>query len=181
MDETQCILSFSAFGTWLCGPVRGRVVGEENTDFTLPEPDEALSRRRRRSLKWPEIRLDEAQRGIVLNDLIRVASIRAFNLRAALIAYDHAHVFFSCATETNCTRLVQFIKGATARALSVAGGGETVLTASLAPLPHHKWWTRQYVLQRFSGPEAVDRAVELFHTHSANRATVWMQSELRKA
>ena len=46
------LLTWPAYGTWLAGAARGWVdPGSVQKDATLPEPEEALSALRRRSLK----------------------------------------------------------------------------------------------------------------------------------
>lgn len=150
MSEAHYILTYPAFGTWLPGPGGGRSVSVGSAELQLPEPDRAETGKRRASLKWPTVELDEWQRRIVRDDIERVASIRGFILHDAVVAPDHVHVLFSCPGDADVLRLVQFIKGASARALTVAAGDEPAQAGDAATLPHHKWWGRQYILQRMN-------------------------------
>lgn len=168
MATVHYILSFPAFGTWLAGPSRGRTVTVDSIDFDLPEPDRNATAKRRASLKWPAIVLSREQQEIVREDIERVASIRGFERHCTIVTRDHVHLLFSCDKDTPVGRLVQFIKGAPARALTLAAGDDTARTTDGAPLPHHKWWGRQYLLQRLASTMQLGRAKALFRKHAAS-------------
>jgi REP element-mobilizing transposase RayT len=139
------LLTWPAYGTWLPGPARGRVdPGAVQVYATPPEPDEALSANRRRSLKWPAVRLDDARRRVILDDLARIAEIRRFRPVIAVAAADHVHLLLEIEEGRDVTRLVQLIKGALSRALTVATGDRPAISTTGRGLLHHKWWTRQY-------------------------------------
>ena len=139
------LLTWPAYGTWLAGAARGWVdPGRVQEDTTLPEPEEALSALRRRSLKWPAVRLEIEHRRLILVDLARVARLRRFMPLAAAAAADHVHLLLAVEEGRDMPRLVQLIKGALSRALTVAAGDRPAISTAGGGLRYHKWWTRQY-------------------------------------
>ncbi len=141
------LLTWPAYGTWLEAPARGRI---QPSTAALPEPDHRLSGSRRAGLKWPAVRLDRRRQAVIIDDLHRIASIRSFELLAVVAAGDHVHVLLDRSAPDaapDMQRLVQLIKGALSRRLSVAAGDPPAASAGGEPLAHHKWWTRQYALQ----------------------------------
>ncbi|MCZ6836367.1 MAG: transposase [Planctomycetota bacterium] len=170
VDAMHYILTFPAYGTWLPGPARGMTIDIDGDYLVLPMPDRFETARRRDALKWPIIELNEVQRSIVSRDLDRVAAIRNFTLHDVIVAPDCVHIRFSCPPDTNVIRLVQFMKGAPARALSIAIGDPAALSNDNRTLIHHKWWSRQYRLQRLSLPSQVDRAEVLLRKRREARS-----------
>jgi REP element-mobilizing transposase RayT len=81
---------------------------------------------------------------VVVADLARIAALRGFRLIRAVTASDHVHVLLGCEDDRDVPRLVQLVKGALSRALSVAGGDAPAESVGGERLPHHKWWARQY-------------------------------------
>lgn len=162
-----CVLTWPAFGTWLVGPAHGRIESCRDTEFVLPEPDEILSIERRRGLKWPVIQLDAHQREIVRLDLHRMAEFRPLVVHDTVILSNHAHALLTLniADDQDAHHLIQLIKGATARALSVASGDRLPISTAGERLAHHKWWTRQYVMQRLQESASADRARMLLAQH----------------
>jgi REP element-mobilizing transposase RayT len=139
------LLTWPASGTWLAGAARGWVdPGSVQKDTALPEPEEALSALRRRSLKWPAVRLEIEQRRLILVDLTRVARLRRFTPLVAAVAADHVHLLLAVEEGRDIPRLVQLIKGALSRALTVAAGDRPAISTAGGGLRYHKWWTRQY-------------------------------------
>lgn len=177
----RALLSWTTYGTWLPGPARGCVeAGQQNapTGDPLPEPDAALSARRRRALKWPAVRLDAAQRTVIQQELVRVSALRRFTCHAVVIAPDHVHLVLSFEDDDrDLERLVQLIKGSLARALSVAAGDPPASSVSGAPLPHHKWWTRQYSSRPIMDSRALARIIERLRSHRGEETRVWIAGE----
>lgn len=141
------LLTWPAYGTWLAGSARGRVDAGpwRPGDAAVPEPDEALSESRRRSLRWPAVRLDEPAARALLADLERIARLRRFVPEVVVVAPDHVHLLLDAPPDrTPVPTLVHHVKGALSRALSVAAGDHVARSTGGADLPHHKWWTRQY-------------------------------------
>jgi REP element-mobilizing transposase RayT len=161
------VLTWPAYGTWLAGPSHGWLEAMSGADWALPEPDQVICAQRRKSLKWPVVQLNAAQRDVAAADLVRIAGLREFELCQAIVSEDHAHLLMStdAADDAALHRLIQLIKGATARALSVAAGDRPALDALGHPLPHQKWWSRQYVLQRLIDDAAAHRASQLLRAH----------------
>jgi REP element-mobilizing transposase RayT len=175
----NALLTWTAWGTWLPGPARGWVdPGSAQRTADLPEPDRRLSARRRHALKWPAARLDDAQRRLVLGDLLRIAQLRAFAPLVAVIDEDHAHLLatFAIARDQSPSRLVQLVKGSLSRTLSVAAGDAPPTTTLGAPLPHRKWWSPQYSLRRVpddDAREAVKRGLVAHAQQGASIRTTW--------
>jgi REP element-mobilizing transposase RayT len=169
------LLTWTTFGAWLPGPARGQVdPGRIAESPDLPEPDESLSARRRRSLKWPPRRLGPDEQRVVLEDLQRIAALRDFDLHAAAAASDHVHVLLSFDDDRDSHRLVQLIKGALSRALTVSTGDREAGSLTGRPLPHHKWWPRQYSLIRIENPEIERGMVDRLREHAAQGAAVYV-------
>ena len=169
------LLTFAAYGTWLAGPARGWVERQDRRGGDdLPEPDPGISALRRRGLKWPPVRLDRRQRELLLDDLHRIAGLRGFALLAAVAAEDHVHVVLGYerqAATPDIHRLIQLIKGALSRRLSVAAGDRPAVSVAGQPLPHHKWWTRQYSLRSLGDQAVVERVCERLAAHGGEVAT----------
>jgi REP element-mobilizing transposase RayT len=168
------LLSWTTFGTWLPGPARGCVDrGAVQIDQPLPKPDEALSANRRRSLRWPAVRLDEAARAAILEDLPRVARLRRFQVHVLVIAADHVHLVIEFDDDDrDVDRLIQLIKGALSRKLSVAAGDEPARSTRDHRLPYHKWWTRQHSFRIIRDAEAFDNVREQLLDHRGEEVTI---------
>jgi REP element-mobilizing transposase RayT len=162
------LLTWPIFGTWLAIDANGRFEDCAGGELALPEPDGLISLRRRRGLKWPVIDLDARQRQMVIDDIHRMAGFRRFAPLKIVAARDHVHLLMETALsgDDQLHQLVQLIKGATARALTVAGGDVPARDPADEVLPHHKWWSRQYVLQRLVDRLAVQRAQSLIDQHN---------------
>ena len=172
------LLTWPAYGTWLEGPTRGRI--QPPSPAQLPEPDHPLSACRRAGLKWPAVQLDPRQQAIIIDDLHRIAGIRSFELVAAVAAHDHVHVLVSRSdqyTARDFARLVQLIKGALSRRLTVAGGDAPAVSAAGEPLAHHKWWTRQYALQKIDDQADFKPICEQLAQHD-DESTTYFSPEL---
>jgi len=166
------LLTWPTWGAWLPGPARGgQVTRFTHAPEALPAPDEGLSRTRRRGLVWPAVRLEESQRGVVIEDFRRVASFRDFEIIAAVAHPDHVHLLLRCDASRDLRRLVQLVKGAASRALSRSAGDVEADSTHGRPLPHHKWWTRQSSILVLDSDEAVEGALALLRTHARNKST----------
>lgn len=163
------LLTWPAYGTWFATRRRGWIDRDRRAaDAAVPEP----VRRGRDEPKWPAVRLDEAQRDLVIRDLGRIAALRNFTLHMVAAAVDHVHVVLSIDTHRDVPRLVQLIKGSLSRTLSAAAGDEAAVSRRGAALPHHKWWSRQYSFFPIDrrNLEAVSAALA---DHTSGDATVW--------
>jgi REP element-mobilizing transposase RayT len=173
------LLTWPAYGTWLNGPARGRI--QPSLD-ELPEPDHALSATRRGGLKWPPVRLDAGQQAIIIDDLHRIAGIRSFELLAVVAAGDHVHVLLDrphSGAAPALEQLVQLIKGALSRRLSVAAGDPPAASAGGEPLAHHKWWTRQYALQAIGDQADLKHVCEQLDGHDGEN-TAYFSPQLAR-
>jgi len=161
------LLTWPAYGTQLRGASRGGLVSRFDVHQPcIPEPDPKRTPIQQRSLKWPAVRLDRAQQRVVLADLHRVARLRNLSLLAAVIAADHVHVFIVCDDDGDLHRVTQLIKGATARALSVASGDPPAHDTTGRPLAHQKWWARQAVIQIIETRHASQAVVRYLRQHA---------------
>jgi REP element-mobilizing transposase RayT len=88
-------------------------------------------------------------------------------------APDHVHVLLSCEPDREVPRLVQLIKGALSRALTVSAGDKPAMSTGGRALIHHKWWTRQYSFRWISDRPTLDRVVRAIKAHEATGGTVW--------
>jgi REP element-mobilizing transposase RayT len=175
------LLTWTVYGTWLPGPARGWVdaptrgerpaVGVEARGL-VPEPDPAISALRGGSLKWPAVRLTPMQQRHIVEDLRRVAHLRHFTPRLAVIAEDHVHVLLEVDDARYTPRLVQLIKGALSRKLTVMAGDEAATATTGATLPHHKWWTRQYAFQAVRDSEELVAIESLLRAHASAGALI---------
>ena len=158
MAQAHYLLSFPTHGTCLPSPSRGRHVRIEGDLVTLPQPVQPSTARQGAAMKWPAVTLDARQQRIVADDIARVASIRGFDLLDVAVSSDCVHVMFAGDESADARRLVQFIKGASARALTVAVGDAPIRSDEGEILPHRKWWARQYELQRLTTAAQVEKA-----------------------
>ncbi len=155
------LLTWPTYGTWFGGHGRGWI--DKGCVFTgVPEPT-----RRGRSRKWPPVRLPAALCKVIVDDLARIARLRGFELLVAAVAADHVHVLIGCEPDRDIPRLVQLVKGALSRALSVAVGDEPAWSERGEELTHHKWWTRQYSFVPISDSDALHRVVDALAEHEA--------------
>ncbi len=162
------LLTWPAYGTWFAHPARGRV--DDTARPVVPEP---ARRGVPAHLKWPPVRLEGDAHAVIVQDLQRIAALRGFELHAVVVAADHVHVLLDVARTVKVERLVQLIKGALSRALTVAAGDAPAASTRGGRLPHHKWWTRQYSFVPIDSAEEAARIVtELRARHPAG-ATVW--------
>ena len=130
--------------------------------------------RSRQRLKWPPVTLDERQQAVVIRDLARVAALRQFEPHVIVAASDHVHVLLSCAPDRDVPRMVQLIKGALSRALTVAAGDEVAKSTRGRELVHHKWWTRQYSFRWLEDGPGLQRVMEALRAHADENTTVWL-------
>ncbi|MHC4129426.1 MAG: transposase [Planctomycetota bacterium] len=166
------LLTWPAYGTWFARPHRGWIDREGDDAEVLPEPTRSHARRRQR-LVWPPVTLDERRQAVVIRDLARVASLRSFELLMVAAAPDHVHVLLACAPDRDVPRLVQLIKGALSRALTVAAGDAPAASTRGRALIHHKWWTRQYSFRWLEDGPTRQRVVRALRAHADEDATVW--------
>jgi REP element-mobilizing transposase RayT len=166
------LLTWPAYGTWFARPDRGWIDRDGDEAEALAEPTRRHDDGRQR-LVWPPVRLDERQQTVVIQDLARIASLRHFDLHMVAAAPDHVHVLLSCEPDRDVPRLVQLIKGALSRALTVAAGDEPARSTRGQALIHHKWWTRQYSFRWIEDRPTLERAVRALRAHAGGHATVW--------
>jgi REP element-mobilizing transposase RayT len=166
------LLTWPAYGTWFARPDRGWIDRDEGKAVTLSEPTRSHAHGRQR-LKWPPVRLDERQQAVVIGDLARVSSLRYFEPHLVAAAPDHVHVLLSCAPDRDVPRMVQLIKGALSRALTVAAGDETAQSTRGRDLLHHKWWTRQYSFRWIEDGPTLQRVAQAVRAHADENTTVW--------
>lgn len=158
------LLTWTAYGTWFGGRGRGWI--DRGAAFGgVPEPA-----RRGETAPWAPVRLDAGQREVVGTDLLRIASLRGFTALMIAVAEDHVHVLLAAAPDRDVPRLVQLVKGATARALSVAAGDLPARAPGGAALAHHKWWARQFSFVRIPDRAALDGVAETLAAHKARGA-----------
>ncbi len=153
------LVTWPTYGTWFGGHGRGWV-DRGRTFSGVPEPT-----RRGRSRRWPPVRLDEGQRQVIVDDVDRIARLRGFELIMAAVAASHVHLLLACEPDRDVPRLVQLIKGALSRALTVAVGNEPARSDGGDVLAHRKWWTRQYSFVPISDRDALGRVVDALEAH----------------
>ena len=152
------LLTWPTYGTWFPGQGRGRIDLEpDQLVRRVPEPIPIDAARQPRDAPWPPVRLDDHQRRAVAEDLKRIAELREFKLHLVVVAEDHVHVLLSGEPLGNIPRLVQLIKGALSRKLTVVAGDTPPRSSSGRALPHHKWWTRQYAFLTVDNRARLDR------------------------
>ena len=171
------LVTWTTYGTWLAGPARGwidpgRVLREADLS-RLPVPDEEASSQRRRSLKWPPATLGAEQKRLIIMDLHRIAELRRFELHAIAAEETCVRVLLGCDEDRDMQRMVQLIKGALSRMLTVATGDEPASSTGGEALIHHKWWPRQYSFLRIEDEETRQALIELLRDSAGTGATVW--------
>jgi REP element-mobilizing transposase RayT len=145
------LLTFTTYGTWLRGG-RGWIDGNRRGSVrAVPEPRRRDPAARDKSAKWSAVKLDDEQKQVVADDLARIAELRSFTIHTVVVAEDHVHLLYQTGAghgdePHEQLQLVQLIKGALSRALTVATGDAQPESLQGEALPHHKWWTRQFSL-----------------------------------
>ncbi len=165
------LLTWPTYGTWFPGRGRGRIDPQPDQPVRgVPEPVPIDAARQPRDAPWPPVRLDDHQRRAVAKDLTRIAELRDFKLHLVVVAEDHVHVLLSGEPQGDIPRLVQLIKGALSRKLTVVAGDTPPRSSSGRALPHHKWWTRQYAFLTIDNRATLDHIWPelLAHTQQDN-------------
>ncbi len=182
------LLTWPAYGTWFAHPHRGWIDRGQRNPRSIPEParsasyesegrpQSAVRSAKTRCLKWPARRLTGVQRDLVIRDLARVADLRRFRLHLVVAAADHVHLLLECDQDRDIPRLVQLVKGALSRALTVAAGDTPATSTGGGPLLHHKWWTRQSSFVIIDDIETLTRVTEQLRSHDNTEATIWSSS-----
>lgn len=154
----QHLITWPTYGNWFAGRGRGGFAIDPSTvGDALAEPTLCGEAVGQQPSRWPAVQLDADQRRVVLDDLQRVADLRAFTIDTVVVGPTFVQVLIDAADSRDVGRLVQLSKGATARALTVAAGDQLPVDANGAPLPHHKWWSRQYAhMPVTDGPQRRD-------------------------
>ncbi|UCD73802.1 MAG: transposase [Phycisphaerales bacterium] len=172
------LLTWTTWGTWLGEPARGWIdrggVLRGDDPGALPGPDEEASRKRRRGLKWPAAMLTADQRRLIIKDLRRIAELRRFELMGLAATENCVRVLLACDDDRDIERLVQLIKGALSRMLTVAAGDAPASSPGGGSLVHHKWWPRHYSFLRVGDQPAQKAIVETLRTGADAGATVWI-------
>jgi len=167
------VLTWPAHGTWLAGPGRGWVDPQGVVEGgVVPEPDAEVSEARRRSLKWPAVRLDGRQQRSILEDLARIGVLREFEPVVGVAAADHVHVLLEADADRYVPRMVQLIKGSLSRMLTVSGGDEAAVTTLGQAVAHHKWWARQYSFLRVADTRSLEAVQRRLLAHEGEGAAV---------
>jgi REP element-mobilizing transposase RayT len=167
------LLTWPAYGSWFPCIRRGWIDRDPDGDLQSPPEPTRSSIDRKERLKWPPVKLDERRQAVVIGDLARVASLRHFDPHLVVVAPDHVHVLLSCDPDRDVPRMVQLIKGALSRALTVAAGDEIAKSTRGRDLVHHKWWTRQYSFRWIEDEPTLRRVVEALRAHAGENTTVW--------
>jgi len=102
-------LTWTTYGTWLPGDVRGWVSRDNSapgSDFNPPSPP--LEQAAHKRMKFPELRLAPAQRRLVEQAIARVCRFRDWKFLAANCRTSHVHVVVSCGAVPPGPVLTQF-------------------------------------------------------------------------
>lgn len=176
----EALITWPTYGNWLPGHGRGGFeIDPTSISESLPQPTNCGVEVGQPPSPWPMVRLDAAQQETVLRDLQRVAELREFVLNCALIAPTFVCILIIIDEQRDLNRLVQLIKGATARALTVAAGDELPTDAHGETLPHYKWWSRQHAVLKIGERAARQRVADLLRRR-ANRCehgSLWSAQE----
>ena len=118
------LITFTCYGTHLLGHRATSVTKENNLFDTPPEPP---SRNRekamRKRLKQPPYYLDSKRRKIVLRAIVERCQLRSWDLLAAHVRTEHAHVVVEA--ETTPERVRDDLKAYAGRLLNAAGVDES--------------------------------------------------------
>ncbi len=167
------LLTWPAYGSRFPRPGRGRIEGREPGDpHRIPEPARRANEGGGR-LKWPPAHLDGRMARLIIEDTARIAALRSFEPMMIVVAPDHVHLLLSCEDDRDVNRLVQLIKGALSRMLTVAAGDAPARSTSGELLPHHKWWTRRHSFIRIPDGEALEQVKVRLRAHAEGGAAVW--------
>jgi REP element-mobilizing transposase RayT len=172
------LLTWPAYGTWFATPERGWI-DRDRRDAGSPLAEPTRHADGREPLKWPPVHLDHHDRDVLINDLVRVAELRGFRLSTVVATPDHVHVLLDCDPDRDVPRLVQQIKGALSRALTVAAGDRPARSTRGETLVHHKWWTRQYSFRWIGDSDELQRVAAALAAHAHPETTVWTAPDNR--
>ena len=114
------LITFRTYGTWLHGDERGSVDKEHNIPGTpyLP-PDPIREARERDLMDQPEYNLDAARCDVVLKTNQEDCQHRQWNLLAAHVRSNHAHIVVQAST--NPEKVMTDFKAYASRRLTEAG------------------------------------------------------------
>jgi len=116
-------ITWTTYGTWLPGDVRGYVghtleePGTWQTRENTPGTPYAIDHERTREIaqtlqKWPTVRLNVSQARVVAQELLDATSKRSWSLTRAAIMAQHCHVLvMGCPTDGPAVRRI--LKGTT--------------------------------------------------------------------
>ena len=88
-----CLITFTTYGTWLHGDVRGSVEAPNNLPATpIDQPNAALANHEHNQLKSPPLTFNTAQRRNVRDTIQEVCRHRRWHLHACNVLTNHVHV-----------------------------------------------------------------------------------------
>jgi REP element-mobilizing transposase RayT len=167
----QALVTWPTYGHWFAGHGRGCIPLDAGAlGDALPEPTLCGEAVGQPPSRWPAVQLSDQQRRVVRADLARIAALRDFAIAGVVIAPTFVHLLIRIDPERDLSRLVQLVKGALSRALTVAAGDRLPTDATGASLPHHKWWSRQYACLRIGDEGLRERVAGMLERHSDSRA-----------
>jgi REP element-mobilizing transposase RayT len=114
------LITFTTYGVWLHGDIRGSVDKEHNKygDDFLPRT-ESFERQDRKFLKNDAVLLAENDRNIVLNAILSQCSFRGWFAYAIHVRSNHIHIVVSAAEKPE--KIMSTFKSYSTRALRASG------------------------------------------------------------
>ncbi len=115
-------ITFTTYGTWLHGSVKGKgSVDEEHNTYGTPflEPDAQREQAAREAMVQPPYVMSRAEREIVCKAIVDLARNRGWLLSAIHVRSNHVHVVVS--VERDAGRVMSDMKARASRELTLAG------------------------------------------------------------
>ena len=115
-------ITFSTYGTWLPGSVKGSVDRAHNVyDTPLLPSDPAMEQQARQTAKQPPYVLGDIERELVCQAVVTLSAERGWNLLAAHVRSNHVHVVIQADRDPG--RLMSDLKARASRDLTRANCG----------------------------------------------------------
>ncbi|MEE9265756.1 MAG: transposase [Gammaproteobacteria bacterium] len=120
-DPLAYLLTWTCYGTWLHGDVRGSVESHQNgPGEPFVKSNASWVAEAHRKLRSPVVRLDQRGRRIVANTIQSHCAHRGWQLRACNVRTNHVHVVVSC-PDVLPDRVLTELKAWSTRRLREAG------------------------------------------------------------
>ena len=173
------LITWTCYGTWLPGDVRGFVGNVRNPDGTQVKhnipgtPFDAdmplLQAWACQHMKGPAVQLDRANADVLIGQYLETAGVRQWELQAASVMYNHTHVVVGVPGDPEPDWILETLKSWATRGLK-----------KMRPLPANgTFWTAKGSKRKLQDEEALRAAVIYVVKKQRNALAVWFAPRWR--